>query len=371
MAYPVRVLIVDDSPTMRRMIRFRLQRDARIVVVGEAGDADEARAAVKACNPDVMTLDIQMPGMSGLEFLEKLMRLRPMPVIMVSSDTREGSDAALDALSRGAIDCLCKPSFPRDVYKGFDPLPDLICAAEGARPRRFENFCREQIDQNYIWNGKVILIGASTGGVDALQTILARFPENCPPTVIAQHMPAAFLQSFTRRLAGKIRPRIQLAVEGARLTQGMVFLAPGGDTNLILDETVSACRLKVRPSDVGLSPSINALFNSAVPEANRIAAALLTGMGRDGAEGMAHLRAAGARCIVQDKESSVVFGMPRVALEIGAAEAAVSVSSVADILLNFCRMGSTLLHKRVEGRISPFPGQPYPTASVTGMPSAV
>jgi two-component system chemotaxis response regulator CheB len=336
---PVKVLIVDDSPTIRKMIKFRLQRDLRTKVVGEACNADEARAAIKALDPDVLTLDVEMPGMSGIDFLGRLMRLRPMPVIMVSSETRRGSDIALEALSLGAIDCIGKP-FGQGLAAAFDVLPDLVCAAAGANPRMVSQPRMVTGNHKFLWNGKIVLLGASTGGVDALQTVLAGFPENCPPTLIAQHMPEAFLASFARRLESKVAPRVSLATEGALLKQGAVLLAPGGHTHLALDHTNGLrCHIVEGSHSGGFRPSVDVLFRSAVPEAHNAVAAMLTGMGRDGADAMLQLRQAGARCLAQDEATSVVYGMPRAVAENGAAEVLLPIEAISGSIIDLCRKG--------------------------------
>lgn len=342
---PVRVLMVDDSPTMRRFIRLALSSDPRIDVVGEAGDAFEARDKIQALRPDVLTLDVEMPGMTGLQFLEKLMRLRPMPVIMVSSETHRGSTAAIEALALGAVDCIGKPGAVMNS-QAFSMLPDLVVAASQANlrpspaPRRA--LARPAAPSGtFAWNGSYVLIGSSTGGVEALEQILDHYPENCPPTLITQHMPAGFLASFAQRLNQRFAPKIVLASEGAPLRQGHVYIAPGGDTHLELAAGVAPkCRLVESPRRSGHRPSVDVLFESATPLARKALAVILTGMGRDGADGMLALRKAGARCFAQDEASSVVFGMPRVALEIGAAEAALPLSDIGTQILRLSGGGS-------------------------------
>lgn len=328
-----RVLIVDDSMTSRLLIRKRLSEDPRIAVVGEARDAYEARAKIKELDPQVLTLDVEMPGMNGLDFLEKLMRLRPMPVVMVSSETQKGSAAALEALSLGAVECLGKPvaGIGAGIYAD---LPDLVVSASNARLRGAAMRTPASPPPSYRWNGSYVLIGASTGGVDALETVLEGYPANCPPTLIVQHMPEAFLASFTARLSPRIAPVISLAEEGAVLRQGTVYLAPGGAFHLALaGRNSAACRLLSMEKRNGHRPSVEVLFDSALPVARRCVAVMLTGMGRDGAEAMVRLRHAGARCFAQDEASSVIFGMPRAALELGGAENAVSLNNVAPRIL--------------------------------------
>lgn len=335
-ARPIRVLIVDDSNTIRTLIRQVLAQDSRLMVVGEANDPYEAREKIKILHPDVLTLDVEMPRMNGLEFLEKLMRLRPMPVVMISSLTQKGARAALEALSLGAVDCIGKPVAGglREAFRG---LGDMLVMAAGARLRHRAPQAQIRPSAGFDWNGRFVLIGSSTGGVEALETLLAGYPANCPPTLITQHMPEGFLASFAQRLAGRIAPQLQLATDGAPLRQGQVYLAPGGDSHLLVTPgDRPACRLWVGEKRSGHRPSVDALFESALPHAPRVVAVLLTGMGRDGAEAMGRLRQGGAQCLAQDEASSVVFGMPRAALESGAAQAAVPLSRMAGEILKLC-----------------------------------
>lgn len=330
---PKRVLIVDDSPTIRHLIRNQLAQDSRLQVVGEASDPFDAREKIKALEPDVLTLDVEMPRMNGLEFLERLMRLRPMPVVMVSTETHKGSTAALEALSLGAVDCIGKPRVGQ-LAEAFQNLPDLLVAAADARLRLPGPRPIVQPIGDFIWNGKYVLIGSSTGGVDALETLLSGYPANCPPTLITQHMPESFLASFARRLASRIQPRIALAIEGAPILPGMVYLAPGGAFHLeIKPGDPPRCHLPTSEKRNGHRPSVEVLFASAEPIAARVVAVMLTGMGRDGADSMLRLRNAGAHCLAQDEATCVVFGMPRAALETGAAEMAVPIFNMAQSIL--------------------------------------
>lgn len=329
-----RVLIVDDSATMRKLIRARLATDRRLVVVGEAADAFEAREKIKMLLPDVITLDVEMPRMSGLVFLERLMRLRPIPVVMVSTETHKGSRAAIEALALGAIDCVGKPRFG-NLERSFEVLPEILLASANARlPQRARDRAAITPARNFRWDGQIVLIGSSTGGVDALETILKGFPGNCPPTLIAQHMPESFLASFAERLDRMIAPNVRLGMTGTSLEQGHVYLAPGGATHLTV-RNAKAPELALIESEKrnGHRPSVDVLFESAVEIAAKAVAVLLTGMGRDGAEGMLQLRRAGAHCFAQDEATSIVFGMPRAALELGAASYSVPLQEISQEIL--------------------------------------
>jgi two-component system chemotaxis response regulator CheB len=262
-----RVLVVDDSPTMRGLITAVLRSDPDVDVIGQAGDAMEAREAIKQLNPDVVTLDIEMPNMNGLEFLEKIMRLRPMPVIMVSTLTHRGTNATLAALEIGAFDCVSKPQ-PGDM-RPFGDLAEKVKAA--ARSQRRQVMAPQPLTPppsvaDYRVGRKVVAIGSSTGGVEALIAVLQKFPANCPPTVITQHMPSTFTKSFAERLNRLCAPVVQEATDGARLEIGKIYLAPGGERHLqVVNASAPCCRLLEREPVNGHRPSVDVLFDSASP----------------------------------------------------------------------------------------------------------
>ncbi len=327
-----RVLIVDDTRTIRALIRAMLSVDPRIDVVGEASDPYEARDLIKSLQPDVITLDVEMPRMNGLQFLEKLMRLRPVPVVMVSMRTVEQSDEAIKALALGAIDCI-----DLGRLKNRDPrLPDLaetILAASRAQISRRRSSVGRRTDEvsrnGFSWNGRVVLIGSSTGGVDALLTVIGGLPANCAPTVIAQHMPQHFLRSFAQRLNAHSAPSVSIAEDGEKLVQGRVLLAPGGSLHAELTG-VSTPRIRLRRDD-GTAlyvPSVERLFGSAEDFASMAIAVMLTGMGRDGAREMRRLRDAGATTIAQSSDTCIVDGMPKAAREEGAAQEVVALENI-------------------------------------------
>ncbi len=340
-----RVLVVDDSPTMRGLITSVLSSDPEVDVVGQAGDAMEARAAIKALNPDVVTLDIEMPDMNGLEFLDKIMKLRPMPVIMVSSLTHRGADATLAALEMGAFDCIGKP-VPGDIAPFLDLTEKVKAAARskgrympagGYKPQTLApspaNVNRTVGD--YRVGRKIVAIGSSTGGVEALINVLKHFPVNCPPTVITQHMPSTFTKSFAERLNRLCAPRVEEATDGARLEIGRIYLAPGGEAHLqVVNSTAPHCRLLHDGTVNGHRPSVDVLFNSVAELAGRQAVGvILTGMGRDGASGLLKMREAGARTIGQDEKTCVVYGMPRVAYQLGAVERQLPLGQIGEEIL--------------------------------------
>lgn len=340
----VKVLIVDDSATMRALIASAISADPELEVVGEAGDPYEAREAIKALNPDVVTLDVEMPKMTGLEFLEKVMRLRPTPVIMVSTLTKRGADETIRALEIGAIDCIEKPR-PGNEHN-FEELPFKvkIAASAKARSRAFDRTSASKSasdaaarDVAYVPDGRVVAIGASTGGVEALIEVLSHFPPNCPPTVITQHMPQSFTQSFAQRLDRLCAASVQQASNGFRLQVGHVYLAPGGNAHLeVLGNGGDyRCRLRVSDRVNGHCPSVDVLFNSVVKTCGPNAVGvILTGMGRDGAAGLRAMRDVGCKTFGQNEASSIVYGMPKAAMELGAVQTQLSLERIGSAIIS-------------------------------------
>ena len=334
---PVKVLVVDDSATMRALISTRLRRDPEIEVVGGAGDPLQAREMIKQLNPDVLTLDVEMPRMNGIEFLERLMRLRPMPVIMVSTLTQEGAETTLQALELGAFDCVGKPA-SADMAHAFDDLGEKVKAAAKSRVRAPSSRPAPARISNFRSNGRIIAIGASTGGVEALITVLSTMPENCPPTVVTQHMPATFTKSFAARLDRMCAPQVTEAEDGQALQPGKIFIAPGGARHMEVGGGANPF-VRLRDTDLvnGHRPSVDVLFHSvAATCGSRSVGLILTGMGKDGAKGMLAMRQAGARTFGQDEASCVVYGMPKAAFEIGAVERQASLGDLSRLVLEAC-----------------------------------
>lgn len=337
----IRVLIVDDSATMRALLRVMIEREPDMEVVGEAADAMEGRTLMKERNPDVVTLDIEMPGMNGLDFLDKIMRLRPTPVIIVSTLTHEGTAATMRALELGAVDCYAKPTGSTgEMLNDEGKLAELIRRAATANIAR--SFQVEPIadraaqileKSDRIGNG-VIAIGASTGGVEALHHVLKRFPATCPPTVIVQHINGQFAAAMARRLDEQCAPTVQLAEGDTALRPGHVYIAPGNERHFMLrNGTDGKIYARLRPGDLvtGHRPSIDMLFNSVARELpGRAVGVLLTGMGADGAQGLLAMRNAGCPTIAQDQATCVVYGMPKVAAELGAAKYVLGLPRIAE-----------------------------------------
>ncbi len=340
----VRVLVVDDSPTMQAMIRRKLAVDPAIEVVGTAASADQARAQIKALNPDVVTLDIEMPGMNGLDFLERLMRLRPTPVVMLSSLTCQGAEISLAALELGAFECFDKNRLhtPAGATPGIG-LVELVHTAAASRPQASLSPVVANkpipVPRRGARAASIIAIGASTGGVEALIALLADFPADCPPTVIVQHMPATFTPSFAARLDRLCAPQVEEARPGAVLSRGKVYLAPGGDRHLEIAGSGPRrhCRLVEADKINGHRPSVDRLFHSVAAMAGAEATgAILTGMGNDGAAGLKAMRDAGSVTFGQDRATSIVYGMPAAAFQVGAVTEQLPLRRIAGRLLAEC-----------------------------------
>lgn len=336
----IRVLIIDDSPIMRAILMSRLFGEGDISVIGTAANAQEGREMIKRFYPDVVTLDVEMPGMNGLYFLEKIMALRPTPVIVISGSTQEGSDVTARALALGAVDCYAKSD-----RSGGLPLDDN---------GRLANLIREaaQVRFNNRWptspivcsrgrkparsNASLIAVGSSTGGVEALHVLLSRFPADCPPTVIVQHVYPCFAAAIAKALDLVSPAKVQLAEPDMPLKQGNVYLTPGGDRHLTIGGTAALyARLRAGDPVSGHIPSIDVLFQSVAEVAGAKAVGiLLTGMGRDGARGLLAMAQAGAHTIAQDEATCTVFGMPRAAISLGAAGIVAPITSIAPHALN-------------------------------------
>jgi two-component system, chemotaxis family, protein-glutamate methylesterase/glutaminase len=338
---PVRVLVVDDSATMRGLITLTLRRDPDIEVVGTASNPLKAREAIKEHNPDVITLDVEMPGMNGLDFLDKIVRLRPTPVIMVSNLTGHGTETAIEAMQIGAVDCIAKPALG-DAHP-FAELARMVKAAASARVRprpRLDGAAKRTsglrpLSATYEPDGRLVAIGSSTGGVEALTGIIAQLPENCPPTLIVQHMPPDFTASLASRLDRLNAPRVIEAYDGAPIETGRVYIAPGGAAHLEVEDARGLyCRLRTGEPVNGHSPSADVLFASVAQAVKSNAlGVILTGMGRDGAQGLLAMRQAGAQTIGQDEESSLIYGMPKAAFEVGAVERQLPLDRIASAVL--------------------------------------
>ncbi len=339
---PIRVLVVDDSALMRKLITEFLSADAEIEVVGAAPDPYAAREMIKQLHPDVLTLDVEMPRMDGLTFLENLMRLHPMPVVMVSSLTEQGAEVTLQALELGAVEVVTKPKI--DLIEGFarqaEELVYKVKAAAAARPRVATPRPagappRLPTARLLRTTERILAIGASTGGTEAIREVLQHMPADAPAILIVQHIPAMFSRPFAERMNRLSAMAVCQAEDGQRIVPGHVYIAPG-DRHLLLqrDGVHYRCALSEAPPENRHRPSVDVLFKSIAEGAGANAvAALLTGMGEDGARGLLELQRAGAATLAQDEASSVVWGMPGAAVKMGAASQVLPLSAIADQLL--------------------------------------
>lgn len=343
----IRVLVVDDSLLLRKAIARALEQDPMIEVAGMAKDAYEARELIKQLNPDVLTLDIEMPGMNGLTFLANLMRLRPMPVIMVSAHTKHGAEVTMDALDLGAVDYVPKPEggagLNLDSYA--NELIEKVKAAASAPIRRLaDQRARHDRQVGAPRKGnarladpsRVIAIGASTGGTEAVRVVLEGLPAEIPGVVITQHIPASFSAHFAERLNRSSALTVKEAEDGEPIRPGFAYVAPG-HLHLMVKRVggMLSCVLSDGPPVCKHKPSVDVLFDSvAKAVGNRAVGVLMTGMGKDGAEGLLHMRQAGAVTIAQDEKTSVVWGMPGEAVRRGAAERIVPLPKLADEILS-------------------------------------
>jgi two-component system chemotaxis response regulator CheB len=352
----IRVLIVDDSPLMRALLQNRLGRERDITVVGTAADAAEARQMIKALDPDVVTLDIEMPGMDGLSFLEKIMQLRPTPVILVSGATEAGASATARGLQLGAVGCIAKSQLRVRPSEVVDDCPLVEMVREAARVHLHPHPARPEPRASApspasspAASGlpEIIVIGASTGGVEALHTVLSDFPADCPPTLVVQHINGCFAGAIAQSFDRAVRPRVMLAESDMPLQRGTVLLAPGNERHLQVANAGSRgfrCVLRDGDPVSGHRPSVDRLFASLASTlggsgGGRALGILLTGMGQDGAQGMAQLASIGARTIAQDQASCVVFGMPRAAIELGAAGEVLPLERIASAIFAPARVG--------------------------------
>ncbi|MCO6057692.1 chemotaxis response regulator protein-glutamate methylesterase [Pseudomonas sp. MOB-449] len=334
----IKVLVVDDSALIRSLLSEIVRADAELQLVGVAPDAYVARDLIKQHSPDVITLDVEMPRMDGLTFLDKLMKGRPTPVVMISSLTERGSEATLRALELGAIDFVAKPKLgiaeSMQAYAE-DIRAKLKVAARARMIRRTPVERPVERGLPIVGTEKLIAIGASTGGTEAIKEVLLGLPADSPGVVITQHMPPGFTRSFAARLDKLCRISVSEARDGDRILPGTALLAPGGlHMEVARSGANYVARLSEAPPVNGHRPAVDVMFNSAARCAGRnLIAALLTGMGKDGARGLLEIREAGGYTVAQDEASCVVYGMPREAAEIGAAEEVLPLEEIGPALL--------------------------------------
>ncbi|WP_409524130.1 protein-glutamate methylesterase/protein-glutamine glutaminase [Nitrincola sp. MINF-07-Sa-05] len=350
----VSVIVVDDSALVRQLLTELLNADPDIEVVATAADPYLAREKIKRFNPDVITLDIEMPRMDGLTFLRNLMRLRPMPVVMVSTLTEQGAQATLDALELGAFDFVAKPK--QNLANTLVDFADDICASVKAAARSSTSSpirdttrvatpgIATQVISRPMLTGlrtteKIVAIGASTGGVEAIRQVLSSLPSDAPGIVITQHIPGAFSEAFAKRINGLTAMEVRQAEDGAQILPGHVYIAPG-DRHLLVRRSGARyyCQLDDGAPVFRHKPSVDVLFRSVAEQvgANAIGV-MLTGMGEDGAQGMLRMKHAGAVNLAQDERTSVVWGMPSAAIKAGAVDEVYPLSEIASYLMAHSR----------------------------------
>lgn len=346
----IKVLVVDDSALIRSIMKEIINSQPDMEVVGVAPDPLVARDLIKQTNPDVLTLDVEMPKMDGLDFLEKLMRLRPMPVLMVSTLTEKGSDITLRALELGAVDFVTKPKI--GIQSGMLEYAELIAekirvvASAHVLRRHAGNATQDQqnlrpapvsVRGQFGSSEKLIIIGASTGGTEAIKSFLLRMPVDCPGILIAQHMPEGFTQSFAKRLDSMCKVVVKEAEDGERILPGHVFIAPG-HSHLLLTRSGAnyMTKLDAGPPVNRHRPSVDVLFRSAAENAGKNAVGvIMTGMGKDGAVGMLEMRNAGSYNFAQDEASCVVYGMPKEAVLHGGVHEVLPLDELPEHVLNY------------------------------------
>lgn len=368
MSAPVKVLIVDDSALVRKMLNEMLSADPAIEVIGTASDPFDAREKIKLLKPDVLTLDVEMPKMDGVTFLKNLMRLHPLPVVMVSTLTEKGADVTFEAMDLGAVDFVTKPKI--DLAHTFADYATEICtkvktaslvrksslerqysryvANQGHRPAIAktqsvpEKLTTDAVIQkvgfsskHFRTTDKIIALGASTGGTEAIKEVLMRMPASAPGMVITQHIPEAFSLPFAKRMDSMSKMTVFHAEDGQQILPGHVYIAPGNKHLMVVrDGARYICRLNDGPPVNRHKPAVDVMFRSVVQNVGPNAiGVLLTGMGADGAVGMKELQEVGAPTIIQDEKSSVVWGMPGEAFKLGAADHVLSLDKIPEKIL--------------------------------------
>ncbi len=343
-AQKIKVLIVDDSAVVRQVLTTQLSQDPDIEIVGTAPDPFIARDKILALQPDIITLDVEMPKMDGITFLKKLMASMPMPVIVLSSLTPQGGKTAMQALDAGAIEVMCKPGAAYSVGDACKELASVIKVASKAKVEKKSEVSTAATGSTAALSmaettNKIFAIGASTGGVKALTEVLSKLPANAPGTLVVQHMPAHFTSSFAQRLDGICAMKVVEAKDGDSVMPGRILIAPG-DFHMILRRSGANYYVNVKqgPRVCHQRPSVEVMMNSVARYAGANAiGAILTGMGDDGAKGLLAMRQQGSHTIAQNEASCVVFGMPKEAINIGAAEKVVPLSDVAKSLILFAQ----------------------------------
>ena len=356
MAEKIKVLIVDDSAVVRQVLTSVLESAKHIEVVGAARDPIDAREKIKQLNPDVLTLDIEMPKMDGVTFLKNLMRLRPMPVVMISTLTEAGADITLEALEVGAVDFISKPKIGvQEALEDYSvEIIEKVTIAAKAKVREYKGSIEthrpvKKLDADAVLEkktgntrfkttDKIVAIGASTGGTEAIKEVLESLPANAPGIVISQHIPIAFSKAFTERVNKSCQMTVCEPKDKQKIIRGYAYIAPG-DKHLLVERSGAdyICRLNDGPPVNRHKPSVDVMFRSVAQNVGPNAmGVMLTGMGADGAQGMLEMKENGSYNISQDEESCVVWGMPGAAVKIGAVDKEHTLSQIGKAILKYC-----------------------------------
>lgn len=341
--HEARVLVVDDSAAMRALFSDILDEAKNVRVVGVAASASAARDQIAELKPNVITLDVEMPGMSGIEFLAEIMETNPLPVVMLSSLTQAGTETSLKAYELGAVECFPKPmrATPEQFAKTVGKLGKIVLAAANSnvhnRKARTEH---KHADAPFVWNGRIAAFSASMGGIDALTTILGQFPPNCPPTLVCLQAEPMVVDTFIKRLDTDLKCHVRAAKDGAALTPGTIHIAADPDSHVVVEPGQPAkLRLLQRDPVDGARPSANLLFGSIARGAVPAVGTVLTGMGSDGARGLRLMRDAGLDTLVQDRATAMVAEAPSAAIELGAAAREVGLGDLGIAVLGACAIG--------------------------------
>ncbi len=352
----IKVLVVDDSSVIRSIIKEVLNDEPSIDIVGEAKDPFVARDLIKELNPDVLTLDVEMPKMDGITFLANLMRLRPMPVLMLSTLTTQGAETTLKSLELGAVDFIAKPSF-KDLLATKNNFKDLLIKKIKLAASVDKNDSARDVENSKnnvltfpgnLRANHLIAIGASTGGTEAIKEVISLLPSNSPPVVITLHIPKAFSAHFAKRMNKNCAVEVMEAKHGQKIKAGHVYIAPG-DKHLRIEHKAGAlfCILDDSEEVNRHKPAVDVMFNSLVPIANNIQAILLTGMGQDGAKGLLNLKNNGAMTIIQDKKSSLIWGMPGKAHQLNAHIKQLPLLNVASEILQYASLNREKMREAI------------------------
>lgn len=335
-----KVLVVDDSITMRALFSDVLERTRGIEVVGAARDADEARDMIEDLQPNVVTLDVEMPGMNGLDFLAEIMASNPLPVVMLSTRTGKGAETSLRAFELGAVECFPKPqqATPDEFDKIADTLGKLVLSVASHKVTAPAAGGAAGFSGTFEWDGTLVALSASTGGIEAISEVLRGYPENCPPTIALLRIDSGFAAPFAAKLADMIKPAVKLAADGMVLEQGTVYIAADPSAHVVVDQWPNGrIRFLDKESVQGFKPSASLLYASMAKAGGKTLGAVLTGMGNDGAQGIKALKAAGGKTFAQDRETSIVSEAPASAIATGAVDHVLPLTSLSSAIVNACQ----------------------------------